>query len=229
MELRSEFVRIEAGDALLWGDLTLPRSPLGLVLFAHGVGSSRHSPRNRLVAEHLRAAGLGTLLFDFLTLGEWSRARLAPVTHDRLTHRLLATTAWALREPATSGLPIGYFGAASGVAEALAAAATRPDIVRAVVCRGGRPDRVADRLEHVTAPTMLVVGELDAVSLAMNQQSATELGGPWELAMVEGAGHLFQEPGTLEEVARLTVRWFGRHLPTTHVAASGDSHARRYP
>ncbi len=229
MQLRTELVRIEAGDALLWGDLTLPRSPMGLVLFAHGGGSSRHSPRNRHVAERLRAAGFGTLLFDFLTLGEWGRTRLVPVTHDLLTRRLLATTAWVLREPATSGLPLGYFGAASGVGEVLAAAATRPDVVRAVVCRGGRPDRVAEVLEHVVAPTLLVVGELDAVSLAMNQQCASELGGPWELAIVDGAGHLFQEPGTLDEVARLSVRWFGRHLPRSHVAALGDAHARRHP
>ena len=208
---RAELVRIEADDVLLWGDLALPRSPRGLVVFAHGGGSSRHSPRNRHVAERLRAAGFGTLLFDFLTLREEGR-RHGPLSHELLTERLRATTAWALREAETSGLPLGYFGSASGVAAVLASAAARPDVVHAVVCRGGRPDRVADLLEHVVAPTLLVVGELDPVSLAMNQQCAVELGGPWELAIVEGADHLFQEPGALDEVARSAVRWFGRHL-----------------
>ena len=230
MQQRTQLVRIEAGDALLWGDLTLPLVARGLVLFAHGGGSSRHSPRNRRIAERLRAAGLGTLLFDFLTLREVEHTRHSRLSHELLTQRLCATTAWALREASPSGLPIGYFGAGSGAAVTLTAAAARPDVVSAVVCRGGRPDRVAELLEHVVAPTLLVVGEQDEVVLAMNQQCAGELGGPWELAIVERAGHLFREEGTLEEVARLAVRWFGRHLPTQrHVSSEVDDQSRRHP
>ncbi|WP_437631172.1 phosphoribosyltransferase family protein [Sorangium sp. So ce854] len=211
------------GGAHLEGSLTLPAGATGLVLFAHGSGSSRHSPRNRFVAEELQSAGLATLLFDLLTAEE--EAVDERTGHLRFDVELLAGrvlgAALATRElPETSALPIGYFGASTGAAAALIAAARRPDLAGAVVSRGGRPDLAGAHLEQVHAPTLLLVGSADTEVLALNRQALERLRGPRRLAIVEGATHLFEEPGTLEEVARAASAWFVRYLSPRALEAS---------
>jgi dienelactone hydrolase len=207
-------VTIDIGRASLAGSLSIPEDARGLVIFAHGSGSSRHSPRNRAVAAQLQAAGLGTLLMDLLTPQEEDRDRLtAELRFDIpvLTDRLLAAVEWSTRHPDTAALSIGLFGASTGGAAALAAAAESPAI-RAVVLRGGRPDLAGWALARVKAPTLMIVGGEDPVVLALNRQACARMTAECRLHIIPGATHLFEEPGALEEVGRLASEWFNRHL-----------------
>jgi predicted phosphoribosyltransferase/pimeloyl-ACP methyl ester carboxylesterase len=204
-------VTLDVGGPRLSGDLVIPHRARGLVLFAHGSGSSRLSPRNRAVAEILNRRGLATLLFDLLGPDESAtQERIFDI--PLLAGRLEAVTRWALADVELAGLPIGYFGASTGAAAALRAAGELGDVVGAVVSRGGRPDLAEDRLESVTAPTLLVVGGHDRAVLELNRQAAAHLRCPHEIRLVPGAGHLFEEPGALEMVARLAGDWFALHL-----------------
>jgi putative phosphoribosyl transferase len=208
-------VRLRAGTAELVGDLVVPAGAAGVVLFAHGSGSSRHSPRNRLVAGALRRVGLATLLLDLLTLAEEERDRVtAELRFDvaLLAERLIAATDLLLAEPATASLPVGLFGASTGAGAALITAAERPETVAAVVSRGGRPDLAGDHLGRVRAPTLLIVGGRDQLVLELNRQALARLAAPSRLEVVPGATHLFEEPGALEQVARLAAAWFTEHL-----------------
>jgi putative phosphoribosyl transferase len=203
------------GDVLLEGDLTLPAEGRGIVVFAHGSGSSRHSPRNRLVAHLLNGAGLATLLFDLLTREEEELdQRTAGLRFDigLLAARLAGATAWLAGEADARRLGIGYFGASTGAAAALVAAGEHPDAVSAVVSRGGRPDLAGPALRRVRAPTLLVVGGDDHPVIELNRAALEELRSEKRLVIVPGATHLFQEPGTLEQVARLAREWFERYL-----------------
>jgi len=210
-ELAERELLLDLGGVVLPGDLALPPQPRGLVIFAHGSGSSRLSPRNREVAVTLNQAGMATLLFDLLTEEEGHR-RAAVFDIPLLARRLEGVTRWAIAEPDTRGLPVGYFGASTGAAAALRAAAAAGDAVQAVVSRGGRPDLAADRLPYVTAATLLLVGDRDPEVLELNRRAAAMLSCEHRLMIVEGAGHLFAEPGTLETVARLAADWFTAHL-----------------
>ena len=205
---RVEDVVIE--PAGLEGILTLPRGAGAVVLFAHGSGSSRFSPRNRQVAEALHASGLATLLFDLLMPQETQdRANVFDI--DLLARRLVLATEWLTRQPAVRVLPIGYFGASTGAAAALVAAAQRRDI-RAVVSRGGRPDMAGASLARVRAPTLLIVGAEDREVLALNRDAFRQLICEKRLATVPGATHLFEEPGALDAVIEIAARWFADHL-----------------
>ncbi|WP_020660055.1 phosphoribosyltransferase family protein [Amycolatopsis benzoatilytica] len=207
-----EDVEVPVRGARLAGRLTLPGDPAGLVVFAHGSGSSRHSPRNVRVAATLNRAGLGTLLLDLLTPAEETdRARVFDVA--LLGERLVEVTRWLKTRPDTAALPVGCFGASTGAAAALLAAAEAGTGIRAVVSRGGRPDLAAHVLGAVGCPTLLIVGGRDGAVLRLNQQAQEALGGPSELAVVPGATHLFAEPGALGQVAELARAWFLRHLP----------------
>jgi pimeloyl-ACP methyl ester carboxylesterase len=193
-------------------DLIVPQRAAGVVLFAHGSGSSRHSPRNRFVAAQLREAHLGTLLIDLLTPEEDETYRTR-FDIGLLTRRLADAARSLAREPQTRDLPVGLFGASTGAAAALEVAAAMPEAVRAVVSRGGRPDLASHAaLRKVKAPTLLIVGGDDTDVIEMNEQAHAALGCVKHLAIVPGATHLFEEPGTLEEVARLAAEWFTRHL-----------------
>jgi pimeloyl-ACP methyl ester carboxylesterase len=203
-------VEIPAGEVTLLGDLSVPSAAFGVVIFAHGSGSSRRSPRNRLVADTLGDAGLATLLFDLLTREEeFDRANVFDI--ELLATRLEAATAWVQRS-LEDRLRVGYFGASTGAAAALWAAADLGPQISAVVSRGGRPDLAGPRLGRVTAPTLLIVGEEDREVLGLNREAQGALRCPNELAIVPGATHLFEEPGTLEEVARVATEWFAKHL-----------------
>jgi dienelactone hydrolase len=207
-------VRVPAGQAPLEGNLSLPFGARSLVVFAHGSGSSRHSPRNRLVAAALAQAGLGTLLIDLLTAEEEEvDLRSGHLRFDigLLSDRVVAATDWLRSQPDTSALKIGYFGASTGAAAALAAAARRPEAVFAVVSRGGRPDLAGEALPYVTAPVLLVVGGRDLPVIGMNEVALGQLRCPKEMVIVPGATHLFEEPGALDEVARLAAGWFTHH------------------
>jgi putative phosphoribosyl transferase len=211
-------LRIPAGAIALEGTLAIPAGTEAVVLFAHGSGSSRHSPRNRFVAQTLREAHLGTLLIDLLTVGEEDiDAATGRLRFDIpfLAARLVAATDWLLARPETRRLRIGYFGASTGAAAALVAAAQRSKAVGAIVSRGGRPDLAREVLGGVRAPTLLVVGERDRAVLAMNEEAFRALRTEKELVIVPGATHLFEEPGALEQVAQLAAGWFLRHLPPT--------------
>lgn len=204
-------VRVHTDGADLLGDLTLPAHALGIVVFAHGSGSSRLSPRNRWVAGQLNDAGIGTLLFDLLTEDEsLDRGRVFDI--PLLASRLRAVAAWVAADADTGRLALGYFGASTGAAAALWAAAGDPS-VRAIVSRGGRPDLAGVRLAGVRAPTLLIVGGDDELVLGLNRTAGAELRCPWELVVVPGATHLFEEPGALEEVADHAAAWFRRRLP----------------
>ena len=208
-------VRMPVAGVTLIGDLEIPQRATGLVLFAHGSGSSRHSRRNQAVARVLHAAGSGTLLFDLLTAHE--EAEDAHTGHLRfnigfLAERLAAATHWVRSHPGAQNLPTGYFGSSTGGAAALAAAARLGGEVRAVVSRGGRPDLAGDALPLVHAPTLLIVGECDEEVLRLNEEAYAQLRCPKKLEIVPRATHLFQEPGALEEVARLAAHWFRKHL-----------------
>jgi putative phosphoribosyl transferase len=206
----SSVVYIRTGPVQLEGLLGVPGGAEGVVLFAHGSGSSRLSPRNAAVAAALRSAGVGTLLFDLLTEREAAdRAKVFDVA--LLAERLLAATDWIRHDERTRSLAIGYFGASTGAAAALTAAANDPAI-RAVVSRGGRPDMADAALPLVKAPTLLIVGGEDAVVIGLNEEAYDRLQCEKQLCIVPGATHLFEEPGTLEEVIRLATDWFARHL-----------------
>ncbi|HEV7752381.1 MAG TPA: alpha/beta family hydrolase [Baekduia sp.] len=212
---RERPIAIDAAGARLLGDLTLPAQPRGLVVFAHGSGSSRTSPRNRAVAQVLVDAGLATLLMDLLTGDEEAvdlRTRHLRFDVEMLGQRVVATVDAVASDPAIGALPVGTFGASTGAAAALIAAADRPERVRAVVSRGGRPDLAGDALRRVTAPTLLIVGERDPQVLRLNREAQALLAGESRLEIVPGATHLFEESGALERVAALAREWFVRHL-----------------
>jgi putative phosphoribosyl transferase len=208
-------VRIPAGPVTLEGSLGVPDNARGVVLFAHGSGSGRHSPRNRYVAQALREAGLATLLIDLLTLEEEEvdlRTRHLRFDIGLLAERLVGATDWLTQDPRTRDLRIGYFGASTGAGAALVAAAQRPEIAGAVVSRSGRPDLAGDDLSHVRAPTLLIVGGNDVPVIGMNREALARLRVEKELEIVPGTTHLFEESGALEEVARLAAHWFVRYL-----------------
>jgi pimeloyl-ACP methyl ester carboxylesterase len=208
-------VQIKAGPVLLNGELKIPEKSTGVVLFAHGSGSSRHSPRNQYVANVIRDAGVGTLLFDLLTRREGeldNYTREFRFDINLLARRLVAATKWLATQTETSQLRPGYFGASTGGGAALVAAAEMGGKIGAVVSRGGRPDLAGPALPRVKAPTLLIVGGLDGPVIRMNEDAYAQLRCEKELKIVPGATHLFEEPGKLEEVARLAANWFLRHL-----------------
>lgn len=211
-------VKVAAGPVTLEGNLVVPPDARGVVLFAHGSGSSRHSPRNRYVAGVLQEAGLATLLVDLLTQQEEQvDMRTAHLRFDisMLAERLVRATDWLAQQPESASLRVGYFGASTGGGAALVAAAEHPNSVAAVVSRGGRPDLAGPALSRVAAPTLLIVGGNDPVVMQLNEQAKAQMPGEVQLAIVPGASHLFEERGTLEEVARLARDWFLRYLPTS--------------
>ena len=208
-------VRLDCAGVGLVGDLALPPDARAVVIFAHGSGSSRHSPRNRAVAEVLQHGGVGTLLLDLLTEHEdLIDATTAEFRFNIpvLAERLIGAVDWAMANPRISSLPVGLFGASTGAAAALIAAAKHSDAVGAVVSRGGRPDLAEDSLDAVTAPTLLIVGGRDNVVIGLNKEAFARLNGPRELQIVPCATHLFEEPGALEHVSRLSRDWFQHHL-----------------
>ncbi|MER7590224.1 dienelactone hydrolase family protein [Micromonospora sp. NPDC127501] len=208
-------VTIPIGDAQLPADLTLPAQSVGVVLFAHGSGSSRHSPRNVAVARTLNGRGLGTVLADLLTPAEDEvDARTAELRFDigLLASRLAGIVDWLAVERPAGDVPIGLFGASTGAAAALVAASSRADRVAAVVSRGGRPDLAGNALAQVRTPTLLLVGGLDEEVITLNERALAELGEVGELRVIPGATHLFEEPGTLEQVADQAGTWFTTHL-----------------
>lgn len=217
--MREETLRVPAGEVWLDGDVVLPDRPRGLVVFAHGSGSSRQSPRNREVATALHEQGLATLLFDLLTPEEETEdRRTARLRFDigLLAYRIGDVVVWMRSQSWGEGCsldgPVGLFGASTGAGAALVTAAHRPDDVAAVVSRGGRPDLAATNLEHVHSPTLFIVGGRDVEVLSFNESAAAQLRVEHEIALVPRAGHLFAEPGTLQTVSWLAVRWFLRHL-----------------
>lgn len=211
----TDHVTVRTGNAELDGELGLPDGARGVVLFAHGSGSSRRSPRNRRVARTLQDAGLATLLFDLLTPDE---ERIDIVTRglrfdiSLLADRMKGATDWVLARPELARLGIGYFGASTGAAAALIAAADRPDVVAAVVSRGGRPDLAGEALERVRAPTLAIVGSRDTQVIEMNETALARMHCTKAIEIVQGATHLFEEPGTLDQVAELAASWFARYL-----------------
>lgn len=219
-------VRMACGDAALYGDLVLPADFCGLVLFAHGSGSGRHSARNRQVAQKLQQAGVGTLLFDLLTAQEEQvdmHTREHRFDISLLTRRMQDATLWVLAQEDFKQAPIGYFGASTGSAAALIAAARLGDRISAVVSRGGRPDLAGPvALASVTAPTLLIVGGDDHGVIELNEQAFEHLQCEKRLAIVPGATHLFEERGTLEQVAELAADWFVAHLPPRAAAKRAD-------
>jgi pimeloyl-ACP methyl ester carboxylesterase len=217
VEMRA--LRIGVGKVTLDADLQLPPDAGGLVLFAHGSGSSRFSSRNRHVARQLNAAGLGTVLADLLTPAEEAaddRTRHLRFDIAMLAERLVGLSDWLVAHPRTGRLPLGLFGASTGAGAALVAAAQRPRAIRAVVSRGGRPDLAGDALAQVHAPTLLIVGGDDVPVIRLNEQALERLPGDKQLVIVPGATHLFEEPGALDQVAVLVRDWFLRWLPPPH-------------
>lgn len=220
---QDEVAPVQIGPMALKALLGVPQNPSGLVIFAHGSGSGRLSPRNNHVASRLREAGLATLLLDLLTPEEEDdRANVFDI--PLLASRLVVATDWAAEQPGVGALPIGYFGASTGAGAALLAAASETSRVRAVVSRGGRPDLAGEALGRVRAPTLLIVGSLDGPVITINRDAAAMLKAKTEVVIVPGAGHLFEEPGTLDEVVRLAADWFLAHLTgddggSGHVAA----------
>jgi pimeloyl-ACP methyl ester carboxylesterase len=219
-----ETVRIPAGGADLVGDLVVPEAARGLVVFAHGSGSGRTSPRNQLVANALNDAKLATLLFDLLTPDE---VPIDEVTrHLRfdigfLATRLVGAVDWTAQPESIAALSLGLFGASTGASAALVAAASRPESVSAVVSRGGRPDLVMKILDRVRAPTLLIVGGQDLEVVALNERAFRRLRAPREMVLVDRASHLFEEPGAIEEVSRLAASWFERYLVASPSPSSG--------
>lgn len=224
MDTTSREVRIPSGDAWLYGDLSIPQDSSGIVLFAHGSGSGRHSSRNRRVAQHLQRAGVATLLFDLLTAEEEQRdlhTREHRFDIPLLTRRMQDATTWVQARPEFRGTPVGYFGASTGSAAALIAAARLGDRVAAVVSRGGRPDLAGPAaLAAVKAPTLLIVGGADHGVIELNQQSFERLRCEKEFLVVPGATHLFEEAGALERVSEAAAQWFAAHFAAMHAGAS---------
>jgi dienelactone hydrolase len=219
-------IRVAVEEVTLEGDLTVPPDARGIILFAHGSGSSRFSPRNRFVAAELNRAGFATLLIDLLTPAEDeidAVSRRLRFDTGLLAERLIGATDWLRAEPATADLPLGLFGGSTGAAAALIAAAQRPDAVTAVVSRSGRPDLAGDALSRVIAPVLLIVAGNDEPVLAVNEAALAHLTREKRLEVVPGATHLFAEPGTLEQVAALASRWFTRYLAN---ASNPDPTAR---
>jgi putative phosphoribosyl transferase len=215
-------VQIQAGRAVLFGNLHIPEGAAALVLFAHGSGSSRHSPRNQFVARTLNDAGLATLLFDLLTQEEEAvdmQTREHRFNIGLLAERLVHATRWAKQQDETRDLQIGYFGSSTGGGAALVAAADAPQDVAAAVSRGGRPDLAGDALPKVKAPTLLIVGGNDDIVIELNEQARDQLRCEVKLEIVPGATHLFEEPGALEKVAKLASDWF-----LLHAAGSAGPH-----
>lgn len=202
---------IPVGTTSLQGNIMIPPGAESIVVFVHGSGSSRHSPRNKLVADMLHQAGFAILLFDLLTLEE-DRDSARRFDIDLLTRRLILVTEWLTSEKRTKGLKIGYFGASTGAAAALEAAAALGDKIHAIVSRGGRPDLAAHKLPLVKAPTLLIVGSLDYEVIGLNELAFNLLKATKRIAIVEDASHLFEEPGKLEEVAVIACEWFQKHL-----------------
>ena len=208
-------VQITAGQVLIEGDLTIPVKAAGLVVFAHGSGSSRFSRRNRSVAQVLQGGGYATLLLDLLTRQEEAideQTREYRFDIDRLGHRVVAAIDWTASHPQVARLPVASFGASTGAAAALMAAAERPEIVRAVISRGGRPDLAGDALPKVRAPTLLIVGGDDEPVIELNRAAMRRMRAPVRLEIVPGATHLFEEPGALELVAQLALAWCTKYL-----------------
>jgi pimeloyl-ACP methyl ester carboxylesterase len=215
VNVTSASVEIPAAGVVLEGDIDVPEAARGVVVFVHGSGSSRHSPRNRYVAGELEKAGLATVLIDLLTLDEErADARTGQFRFDigLLAARVIALTDWLAEHEPTADLGVGLFGASTGAAAALIGAAARPERVEAVVSRGGRPDLAGHFLALVRQPTLLIVGGRDDVVIELNRQAMEKLAGEVRLEIVPGATHLFEEPGALEQVARLTRDWFVHHL-----------------
>lgn len=211
--LNTETVLVQSGGVELEADLTVPRDAAALVLFAHGSGSGRFSPRNRAVASLLHEAALGTMLLDLLTPTEQAideQTRELRFNIELLSARLTGAVDWCARDARTRALPLGLYGASTGAAAALMTAAERPAHICAVVSRGGRPDLAAKSLPLVKAPTLLIVGGNDSVVIELNEQASHLLRAPHQIQIVSGAGHLFEEPGKLTMVAQMTVDWF-RH------------------
>ncbi|GAA0744303.1 dienelactone hydrolase family protein [Dactylosporangium roseum] len=213
--------RVDAAGVRLDADVVVPPDARGLVAFAHGSGSSRQSPRNRMVAGRLNGVGLATVLTDLLTPAEDAHGGDLRFDVGLLGRRLRAVVDWAGTQPDLAALPLGLFGASTGAAAALLAAAGRPDRVRAVVSRGGRPDLAGEAARSVTAPTLLVVGALDTPVLALNKAVAPRFGGPVAVHVVPGATHLFAEPGTLEAVVGAAAEWFDRYLTDGDLTLDG--------
>lgn len=208
---REDVITIKTTDATLEGNLCVPAGATGLVVFAHGTGSSRFSPRNVYVARLLRGRGIATLLFDLLEEAEAEdRGKVFDV--ELLAKRLVSATEWAMHDDRTAHLQIGYFGASTGAAAALIAAARLQDVVKAIVSRGGRPDLAMDYLPDVKAPTLLIVGGNDWPVIPLNREAYDQLICERELVIIPGAGHLFEEPGALEQVANLAGDWFKKYL-----------------
>jgi dienelactone hydrolase len=225
MDVMDQSLQIPAGSVVLDADLAVPEGAQGVVLFAHGSGSGRHSPRNRYVAGELQQAGLATVLADLLTPAEEQLdARTAELRFDigLLAVRLVELTDWLTTHEPTAGLAIGLFGASTGAAAALVAATRRPAAVDAIVSRGGRPDLAGDALAAVRQPTLLIVGGRDTVVIELNRQAMAMIPGETRLEIVPGATHLFEEPGALEQVARLARDWFVRHLKARVKAVRND-------
>jgi len=218
-------VSIGLVKATLEGNLAVPPHPCGIVLFAHGSGSSRHSPRNRFIADTLQSHGIATLLMDLLTASEEEidqRTSQLRFNIRLLAKRLAGATTWTLRQPDLRGLSVGYFGASTGAAAALVAAAQLSGTVSAVVSRGGRPDLAGDALGSVVAPTLLIVGGYDGPVIDLNEQALAELGcSEKKLVVISGATHLFEEPGALEEVARVASDWFSLHFVSKSKVQTG--------
>ena len=208
-------MQLPVGGIILHGNLLVPDGATGLVVFAHGSGSSRHSPRNQYVARLLRISGLATLLFDLLTLEEEAEDLITGKQRfdiDLLGRRLIGVTDWLQSQEETRRLKLGYFGASTGAAAALMAAAERPEAAKAVVSRGGRPDLAMNFLGRVKAPTLLIVGGNDTTVIEMNRIALSRLQAEKKLVIVPGATHLFEEPGAMERVAELASEWLNRHL-----------------
>ncbi|HVV69009.1 MAG TPA: dienelactone hydrolase family protein [Gammaproteobacteria bacterium] len=211
IEIPEKLIEIQLEDVILEGMLSLPKDAKGLVVFAHGSGSSRLSPRNNYVASVLRTAGLGTLLIDLLTAEE-DEVYATRFDIELLTERLLAIVLWLKTQKSAQFLPIGLFGASTGAAAALKVAASQEVNISAVVSRGGRPDLALDELPRVMAPTLLIVGGNDFGVIELNQQAYSALSGVRKMEIVPGATHLFEEPGTLEKVSELTAAWFLKYF-----------------
>src|ERR671932_1952781 len=213
--VEERLVRVPADTVVLEGNLGVPDGARGVVLFAHGIGSGRDSPRNRYVARVLREAGLATLLIDLLTVEEEEvdlRTRHLRFDIGLLAERLGGATEWLARNSATRNLWVSYFGASTGAGAALVAAAEHPESISAIVSRGGRPDLAGPALSRVAAPTLLIVGGNDFPVIDMNREALEQMRTEKRLEIIPGATHLFEEPGALEQVARLATDWFGRHL-----------------